>query len=68
MPRWVNVIRNGNDPLFPVEIRLTPETGGQVDSLRLTDAEMVELAKALDLLCSDSGLLQVWRKAPKEKW
>lgn len=63
MPRSVTVTRRGPDPRFSVDITLLPLGGGQVVELRLSEAEMVELAKALDLMCSDAGLVRVTRES-----
>ena len=63
MPRSVTVTRKGPDPRFPVDITLLPLGGGQAFELRLSEAEMVELAKSLDLMCSDSGLVKVTRES-----
>lgn len=62
MSREIKVNRAGSDPLLSVEISFHPVRGGVVDMIRLSEVEMVQLAKALDLLCCDSDLLQVWRK------
>lgn len=62
MSRWVRVRNDGPDPNNPVEVSLLPERGGQVTELRMTRVEMIELAKALDLMCSDPGLIEVHRK------
>lgn len=67
MDRLVRVNRGRNHPLLTVEISLHLESGGQVDSLCITETELVELAKALDLLCTDRWLIQVWRGTTKVK-
>lgn len=64
-PRLVQVSRSEPPSALSVLITLCPEEGGSVTELRMSESEMVELAKALDLMCSDSGLFQVSRKAPR---